>query len=43
MKKAFVLNDLFVAPHARQQGVAQALMEQYYGYCQQENALHDAR
>ncbi|WP_341302653.1 GNAT family N-acetyltransferase [Lysinibacillus sp. FSL H8-0500] len=37
MKRAFVLNDLFVAPHVRQQGVAQALMEQCYAHCQQQN------
>ncbi len=40
MKKAFILNDLFVAKQARQQGVAQALMEQCYVYCKQENARY---
>ncbi|WGT36770.1 GNAT family N-acetyltransferase [Lysinibacillus sp. 1 U-2021] len=40
MKKAFLLNDLFVAKQARKQGVAQALMEQCYIYCQQEDARY---
>ncbi|UKJ47124.1 N-acetyltransferase [Lysinibacillus sp. ACHW1.5] len=40
MKKAFLLNDLFVAKQARKQGVAQALMEQCYAYCQQEDARY---
>lgn len=40
MKRAFLLNDLFVANQARKQGVAQALMEQCYIYCQQEDARY---
>ncbi|WP_431811100.1 GNAT family N-acetyltransferase [Lysinibacillus sp. FW12] len=40
MKRAFILNDLFVAQHARKQGVAQALMEQCSAYCQQEAARY---
>ncbi|WP_418301012.1 GNAT family N-acetyltransferase [Lysinibacillus fusiformis] len=40
MKKAFILNDLFVAGHARKQGVAKALIEQCYVYCHQENARY---
>ncbi|WP_420798367.1 GNAT family N-acetyltransferase [Lysinibacillus cavernae] len=40
MKRSFILNDLFVAKHARQQGVAQALMEQCYSYCRQEDARY---
>lgn len=40
MKKAFILNDLFVAGHARNGGVATALIEQCYAYCQQENARY---
>ncbi|QSB09024.1 GNAT family N-acetyltransferase [Lysinibacillus fusiformis] len=40
MKRAFLLNDLFVAKQARKQGVAQALMEQCYTYCQQEEARY---
>ncbi|MED4699777.1 GNAT family N-acetyltransferase [Lysinibacillus capsici] len=40
MKRAFLLNDLFVAKQARKQGVAQALMEQCYSYCQQEDARY---
>ncbi|MGN4127799.1 GNAT family N-acetyltransferase [Lysinibacillus sphaericus] len=39
MKKAYILNDLYVAEHARKQGVAQALIEQCYAFCEQ----HDAR
>ncbi|MGE7090560.1 GNAT family N-acetyltransferase [Lysinibacillus sp. NPDC048646] len=39
MKKAFILNDLYVAEHARKRGVAQCLIEQCYAYCEQ----HDAR
>ncbi|MED3873927.1 GNAT family N-acetyltransferase [Lysinibacillus capsici] len=40
MKRAFLLNDLFVEKQARKQGVAQALMEQCYIYCQQEDARY---
>lgn len=40
MKRAFLVNDLFVAKQARKQGVAQALMEQCYSYCQQEDARY---
>lgn len=40
MKKAFILNDLFVAEHARKQGVAQALIEQCYSYCVQNDARY---
>lgn len=40
MKRAFLLNDLFVGKQARKQGVAQALMEQCYIYCQQEDARY---
>lgn len=40
MKRAFLLNDLFVAKQARKQGVAQALMEQCYTYSQQEEARY---
>lgn len=40
MKRAFLLNDLFVAKQARKQGVAQALMEQCFIYCQQEDARY---
>lgn len=40
MKRAFLLNDLFVGKQARKQGVAQALMEQCYSYCQQEDARY---
>lgn len=40
MKRAFLLNDLFVENQARKQGVAQALMEQCYSYCQQEDARY---
>lgn len=40
MKRAFLLNDLFVENQARKQGVAQALMEQCYIYCQQEDARY---
>ncbi len=40
MKKAFILNDLFVAEHARKRGVAQRLMEQCYSYCVQKDARY---
>ncbi|QPA60418.1 GNAT family N-acetyltransferase [Lysinibacillus sphaericus] len=40
MKRAFILNDLFVAVHARKKGGAKALIEQCYIYCQQENARY---
>lgn len=42
MKKAFILNDLFVAEHARKQGVAQYLIEQCYSYCLQKDARYIA-
>ncbi len=40
MKKAFILNDLFVAEHVRKQGVAQALIEKCYSYCVQNDARY---
>ncbi|MFJ8100033.1 GNAT family N-acetyltransferase [Lysinibacillus sp. NPDC096212] len=40
MKKAFILNDLFVTEHARKQGVAQDLIEQCYSYCIQNDARY---
>ncbi|MGE7693731.1 GNAT family N-acetyltransferase [Lysinibacillus sp. NPDC094177] len=40
MKKAFILNDLFVVEHARKQGVAQSLIEQCYSYCLQNDARY---
>lgn len=40
MKRAFLLNDLFVAKQARKQGIAQSLMEQCYAYCQQKGARY---
>ncbi|MEB2299023.1 GNAT family N-acetyltransferase [Lysinibacillus xylanilyticus] len=40
MKKAFILNDLFVVEYARKHGVAQALMEQCYSYCLQKDARY---
>lgn len=42
MKKAFILNDLYVAEHARKQGVAQGLFEQCYSYCMKEDARYIA-
>jgi len=42
MKKAFILNDLFVAEHARKRGVAQGLIEQCYSYCLQKDARYIA-
>ncbi|MFJ7183098.1 GNAT family N-acetyltransferase [Lysinibacillus xylanilyticus] len=40
MKKAFILNDLFVAEHARKLGVAQSLIEQCYSYCLENDARY---
>ncbi|MDM5233196.1 GNAT family N-acetyltransferase [Lysinibacillus pakistanensis] len=40
MKKAFLLNDLFVAEHARKQGVAMRLIEECYAYCKNEDARY---
>ncbi|MFF2176661.1 GNAT family N-acetyltransferase [Lysinibacillus sp. NPDC058147] len=42
MKKAFILNDLFVAEQARKQGVAQDLIEHCYSYCLQNDARYIA-
>ena len=38
MKKAYLLNDLFVTEHARKQGVAMRLIEECYAYCKNEDA-----
>ncbi|GLC88847.1 GNAT family N-acetyltransferase [Lysinibacillus piscis] len=40
MKKAFILNDLFVTAQARQQGVAKSLIERCYVYCEEQNARY---
>ncbi|MGE7110022.1 GNAT family N-acetyltransferase [Lysinibacillus sp. NPDC047702] len=40
MKKAFLLNDLFVTEHARKQGVAMRLIEECYAYCKNEDARY---
>lgn len=40
MQRAFILNDLFVAQDARKQGVAHALIEQCYSYCEENNARY---
>jgi len=42
MKQAYILNDLFVAEHARKQGVALGLIEQCYSYCLQKEARYIA-
>lgn len=42
MKKAFILNDLYVAEHARKQGIAHGLIEQCYSYCLQNDARYIA-
>lgn len=42
MKRAFILNDLYVAEHARKQGIAQGLIEQCYSYCLQNGARYIA-
>ncbi|MFJ7736164.1 GNAT family N-acetyltransferase [Lysinibacillus sp. NPDC097287] len=40
MKKAFILNDLYVVEQARKQGVAQGLIEHCYEYCKQFDARY---
>ena len=40
MKKAFLLNDLFVTEHARKRGVAMRLIEECYAYCKNEDARY---
>ncbi|MFJ6208571.1 GNAT family N-acetyltransferase [Lysinibacillus sp. NPDC092081] len=40
MKRAFILNDLFVAENARKQGIAHGLIEQCYSYCLQKDARY---
>lgn len=40
MKKAFILNDLYVDKHFRGHGVGQALIEKCYHVCEQEQARY---
>ncbi|TAE26421.1 MAG: GNAT family N-acetyltransferase [Candidatus Kapaibacterium sp.] len=40
MRRAWLLNDLFVAPEARKQGVAEALMEEARTFAKQTNAAY---
>ncbi|MBM7648827.1 ribosomal protein S18 acetylase RimI-like enzyme [Bacillus ectoiniformans] len=40
LKPAYILNDLYVLPSAREKGVAQALINQCYDYCEQNNARY---
>lgn len=42
MKKAYILNDLYVAEHARKLGVAQRLIERCYDYCEDNDARYIA-
>ncbi|MGD7045913.1 GNAT family N-acetyltransferase [Jeotgalibacillus proteolyticus] len=39
MKRAWILNDLFVIGEARKQGVAQMLLDQAFELCKETNAL----
>ena len=38
MKRAYILNDLFVLEEARQQGIAQQLMETAFTFAEQQDA-----
>lgn len=38
MKRAYILNDLFVLPEARKQGVAQQLIEAAFSFATEQNA-----
>lgn len=40
MKKAYILNDLYVAKKARRSGVAQALIDECYNFCQSQGAAY---
>lgn len=40
LKVAYILNDLYVKPSARQKGVAQALINHCYDYCEQNSARY---
>ena len=40
LKVAYILNDLYVEPSARKKGVAKALINRCYDYCEQNNARY---
>ena len=40
MRKAFILNDLYVEKSFRELGVAQALIEKCFAFCEQEQATY---
>ena len=40
LKVAYILNDLYVLPSARQKGVAKALINRCYDFCQEKNACY---
>lgn len=40
MKKIFILNDLYVAPSARKQGVAESLIQKAVGFAKENGAHH---
>ncbi|MFF5995708.1 GNAT family N-acetyltransferase [Lysinibacillus sp. KU-BSD001] len=40
LKRAYILNDLYVSPIARQKGVAQALIERCFTFCEAQNARY---
>lgn len=40
LKAAYILNDLYVKPSARKNGVAQALMNRCYDFCEEKEARY---
>ncbi len=40
LKIAYILNDLYVKPSVRQKGVAKALINRCYDYCEENNARY---
>ena len=40
MKRAFILNDLFVNPDFRKKGVGKALMQEAFCFCEKEKARY---
>lgn len=38
LQRAFILNDLYVDPRFRQQGIGKSLMENSFKYCEEKNA-----
>ncbi|MGL4522498.1 MAG: GNAT family N-acetyltransferase [Bacilli bacterium] len=40
LQRAYILNDLYVASSARRKGIGQALIQQCYAWCEENNARY---